>query len=974
MNQPEPESWGQRELAILSLIAEGLSNREIAQKLHLSLETIKWYNKQIFAKLGVNSRTQAISAARRLALIQPVPPETGEIGLAQGVRVSIAPTRRAFSERPSPRALISQLDGGRLVGRNSQLTLLLDLWAKSQSRQVHLGLISGEPGIGKTRLANALVAEVQPQGAAILRGGCYEYEATTPYLPFIEALRGWVHEQPVTALRELLGSTASELARLAPEIESKLGPLTPNPPLSPNEERLRLFDNLARFLEKLSDEKGLLLFIDDLHWADQGTLSLLYYLLRNLRGCPIMVLAAYRELELDRSHPLAAALVEWNRERLAVRIALDRLSFEHTSSLLAILFEQDQVTEDFARAIYTETEGNPFFIEEVVKSLIEQGYIYREGQEWNRKEVEELAIPQSVKEAIGRRLDRLSEPCLDILHVASALGKEFGFEELAAAGFSDEDSLLDGLDEAVQAQLLGIKNDEGYVFTHDKIREVLYEEQSPVRRKRLHQRIGEGLEKYYSADLDAHVQELAHHFSYSGDLPRNLRYSIQAAEKASSLYALEDGIKYYECALESAEMLNDTAARCAIHQAIGDLYGARGPASAAAEHYQKACLLEPDPHKLGAIKAKIGSAYAYVGDERGLPYLEQALQELDPQTQANEVAFATTMVARYYHYRCEHRKAIEYLERSRVHAERVDDPFTLNFVYSYLAGAYQHLAEFRTSMEWAQKNIELGEQKDYPNALASGVEFMAQDSEHLGNWQDCLEYARRDYQIGENIGTRQHSSWALWSLAMGEFGLGNLEASAAYALEARSIAGQIGDIRLSILSGGAATQVLSDLGREAEALLLGEQIIREADSLGHIAMRVLARHSLAYAQFYQGHLEPAVELYDQAEALIRPTDNQWIPLVFRPTMAEALTDTGRLDEAASLAGQALSSARASGSKQYEALALRAQSRLASIAGRREDALALIQASIEIMEKLGSRLELARSLRCRDEFQASPPRA
>ena len=205
--------------------------------------------------------------------------------------------------------------------------------------------------------------------------------------------------------------------------------------------------------------------------------------------------------------------------------------------------------------MYVETEGNPFFIEEVVKALIEQGQIYRENDQWQRKEISELAIPQSVKEAIGRRLNRLSESCLDVLHAAAALGKEFDFTELAAVNLMSEDQLLDALDEASTAQLVKAKGRESFSFTHDKIREVLYEEINPIRRKRLHQRIGEALENQYQQGNQAYIQDLAHHFTESGDLVRSLKYSILAAEKASRLFALDDALEYYEIAHEAAESL-----------------------------------------------------------------------------------------------------------------------------------------------------------------------------------------------------------------------------------------------------------------------------------------------------------------------------------------------------------------------------------------------------------------------------------
>jgi len=394
-------------------------------------------------------------------------------------------------------------------------------------------LISGEPGVGKTRLAHELTVYAQLEGAILLRGGCYEFEASTPYLPFVEAIRQWVHARTPEDLRARLGATASELAKLAPEIEAKLGALTPNPSLPANEERLRLFDHLARFLQALAIERGVVLFLDDLQWADHGTLALLHYLLRNLRGERLLVVGAYREAELDRSHPLGAAIDDWNRERLATRVRLGRLSADETSGLLSTLFGQESVTADFAAAIHGETEGNPFFVEEVIKSLIEQGQIYRDAGDWQRKEVADLAIPQSIKAAVSRRLGRLRPACVETLQTATALGKSFSFTELSAVAPAGEEAALDALDEAIAAQLIRSEGTERFAFTHDKIREVLYTELNPIRRRRLHQRIGEALETLHAAQLDAHVQDLAHHFLQGGELEKGLKHAVAPAPRRS---------------------------------------------------------------------------------------------------------------------------------------------------------------------------------------------------------------------------------------------------------------------------------------------------------------------------------------------------------------------------------------------------------------------------------------------------------
>ncbi|MGD2077889.1 MAG: protein kinase, partial [Chloroflexota bacterium] len=290
-----------------------------------------------------------------------------DAALAQLTDVTQQPTNL---ESPSEFSLLQRIVRGRLVGRKAELAQLHHLWQMAWGGQAHLALISGEPGAGKTRLANELLVEAQLRGVPVLRGSCYEYEAITPYLPFVEALRDWVHRQPADGLRKLLGldrgtAIAAELARLAPEIETKLGTQPPNPPLPPEDARSRLFDYLAIFFSSLAAEKGLVLFIDDLHWTDTGTINLIHYLVRRLRQEKLLILANYREVELDRSHPLAAALVRWNRERLATRLPLSRLTEAETADMLAAIFSQDRVESPFAAAIFRETEGNPFFVEEV---------------------------------------------------------------------------------------------------------------------------------------------------------------------------------------------------------------------------------------------------------------------------------------------------------------------------------------------------------------------------------------------------------------------------------------------------------------------------------------------------------------------------------------------------------------------------------------------------------------------------------
>ena len=796
------------------------------------------------------------------------------------------PEIEALPERPALAGLsiLDRIARGRLVGRQVELAQIHELWTYAQQGNSHLVLISGEPGVGKTRLAREILIYARLDQAAIFQAACYEYEATTPFLPFAEALRDWASRRATDVLREELGSTAFELSRLAPEIEVRLGPLAPSPALPPNEERLRMFDNVARFLQKLARKRGLLLFIDDLHWADNGTLALLSYLLRRLRGERLLALAAYREVELDRSRPLSDALVEWNRERLATRLALGRLTIDSCRAMIAGLFGLESISDEFTELIFHETEGNPFFIEEVLKSLIEQGQIYREEDRWERKEIADLTVPQSVREAIGRRLNRLSKTCLDALHVAAAIGKTFQFVEIVAVADMSEETLLDALDEASLAQLISSEPSEGFTFTHDKIREVLYEELNPIRRRRLHQRIGEGLLRLYGSQIDQHAAELAHHFIESGDLENGLRFAMAAARGAEKIYAHDEALFYYVRAAECAEGLNLPGQRLVIEEATADIYYRTGPFELAVEHYQRAIDLAPEAVKRIELGIKIGATYANIGDERGVAYLKAALDEKGISIPVEGRARALAMLGRYYHYHGHGEQAIEYLEQARelaeplagMRAESFGSVELLTEIYAYLSGAYQWWGGIEHSNEWARGTLTLGEKMNYPNAIALGYEFLAENAAILNRWQESLQNAIRDKEIGEKIGSQDRVAWGEMSTTFAYQGMGDLKSALAAANRGIALAQSSGNIRLEILLRSRRAQIYSDMDDEHLMQADIDFLLVQADRMQQYQVYEWTYQTLCYIHAYRRDWLALPDIVDKYEELTRRAHPSWL--------------------------------------------------------------------------------------------------
>src|SRR5918993_3387232 len=520
------------------------------------------------------------------------------------------------SETADAVAILDALSRGRLVGRAVELAEVRELWRRAREGRGHAVLLSGEPGAGKTRLAREVTVQAALDGAVVLTGGCYEYEATTPYLPFVEAFRRWVREEKDdAALCAVLGDSARQIAKLAPEIEHRLGPCEDCPALPPHEERLLFFDAVAAVFARLAKKNGLLFYADDLHWADRGTLWLLGHLLRQLRDERVLIVGAYRETELDRAHPLAKSLVDWNRERLTTRIALRRFNEAETGDQLGALLGED-VSGQFVVAVHRETEGNPFFVEEVLKALIEKGSVRRESGKWRRCDMEQLLIPQSVKEAIGNRLDRVSQNCNEVLRVSAILGKVFTFEELSTAAEQSEDTLLDALDEASNAQLIAAGPEDSFSFTHDKIREVLYEELNPIRRRRLHRHVAEGLKRRCEKVACA-VEKLAHHYIQAGDHEQGLEYAKQAAAEAIRVFAFDEAIAAYGRARDCAEALGLIEEQAAQEEAIGKAFMLHGDTILAAEHFERALALATEPATRVRLQCEAASSLVTKGDPRG---------------------------------------------------------------------------------------------------------------------------------------------------------------------------------------------------------------------------------------------------------------------------------------------------------------------------------------------------------------------
>jgi DNA-binding CsgD family transcriptional regulator len=506
------------------------------------------------------------------------------------------------AERSGPRTAF--------VGRRGELATLLTHLAAAGRGEGHVVLVAGEPGIGKTRLLTELAERARGRGWQVLVGQADEAEGMPPYLPFSNALRAYVRAAPLAALRAQLGEEAPTVALLLREVRRRLPGLPPNRPLRPEDERYRLLDSVSEFLlaiahaaglAALADgpapdaeaplpppaedqpRTGLLLCLDDLHWADTPSLLLLQHLARRLADAPLLVVGSYRPGDVVRTHPLAAILLRLRREGLAERLLLAALTVDEAAALIAALTGRP-VAPAVATTIHHETAGNPFFLEEVVRHLQAEGRDLGDP----RAVASTWSIPDGVRQMIAGRVARLSPLAQRLLQAGALLGEGFRFDVLGQLLEAEVVQLLDAMDEVLTTGLLYEAGDV-YHFGHALIRETLYTELSLVRRQHLHQMAAETLERLYAADFEAHVAVLARHYRLAGPAAaeKALEYARRAADAAAAVSAWEEAAGHRQAALALIGPAR-TLERCELLLALGEAQTYAGDNDAARESFQTA--------------------------------------------------------------------------------------------------------------------------------------------------------------------------------------------------------------------------------------------------------------------------------------------------------------------------------------------------------------------------------------------------
>lgn len=443
-----------------------------------------------------------------------------------------------------------------LVGREHE-RLEMSRWLDvAESGRGVLGILRGEPGVGKSRLVQEAATEAAARGFLALTGRCYEMEGTPPYNAFVEIIEGAAHALDAATLAAVLGADGAHAAKLVPRLGELVPGLAPAPD-RPGLERRFLLDALHAIVERLAARQPLLLVLEDLHWVDESTLVLFLHIARRIASLRVAVLATYRDTDALPNRPFTAALDELERQSHTVQLRVQRLTRVAVADLLRAYGRRD-APKRLLDLVISETEGNALFVEQVLKHLTEAGRVFDAHGSWLRDvEIAEDEVPHGVKHVIARRLDRVSPDCRRVLTWAAIIGRAFSYELLRKiADFADDEALLAAMDEAERALLIAherIGGEQQLAFTHELIRQTLLGELSLPRRQRLHAQTAAAIEAAARADSTRYVSDIAQHLHLAGpaaDAAKTVRYLRSAGEQALAAAAFEDAQRLFGAALE----------------------------------------------------------------------------------------------------------------------------------------------------------------------------------------------------------------------------------------------------------------------------------------------------------------------------------------------------------------------------------------------------------------------------------------
>jgi predicted ATPase/KaiC/GvpD/RAD55 family RecA-like ATPase len=792
----------------------------------------------------------------------------------------------------------------------------MDALKEAVYRAVHgeggLVFIHGEAGIGKTRLVRELGAYARSRGVQVLHGRCpalFRMDGVPPYILWKEVIKEYLETCNPEQLYRVIGYYPAEVAKLVPELSQKLRAIPQSFPISPEQEQNRLFEAVSQFLTNISRETPLLVILDDLQWTDPSSLLLLHYLAHDVQKTPLLLLGAYRSTDIDAKHPLSPVLSELNRERLPQSIHLKRMSLSDVSEIIKNILEQEDVPAEFCTLVYEKTKGNPFFAEEVVKSLKEEEVIFREGNRWEFKNVSKIEFPETVKNVLKTRFSRLDDECQNALTLASFVGNDFTLEVMSVLTGIEENRLLELMDRILKTGLIKEREVRGVgtcSFADVLVRDVVYEEVSLLKRKKLHGIVGCALEKVYAAKIDEHFGELAYHFLETGDKEKALDYFLKAGEKSQKMYAYKEAFSYLSHALKLLEEKDgNIEERARITERLGDIKTWTGQFDAGMEWWDGALTLWAqleDRKSVSRLHVKMAHTFWDVaGDKKkASEHHQRALEILEKEPENVELENLYEDIGHRL-WRSGEPEALSWLQKALDLAEKLGDSRVLAECYNDLGALSSQSGELEKTKRYFEQGLKIALES---NSLEAALRLYCNLCGlywWTGEPQKALETAQKGLELAKKVGDLNLLVWLDGNLAFCYLAMGEVQKALSICEDNLALVKRTKNVSYTpnaLLGIGQCYLSLGEWDKSLQYLTEAVDIAKKVEEYGPYAE---ANQSLGELLMGMEDYEEAEKCFNESNRIYEKAGDTASPLVWTfPALSRLYLKKGEIEKAKEL--------------------------------------------------------------------------
>ncbi len=678
-----------------------------------------------------------------------------------------------------------------LIGRDTELEKIKKSVEDLKNSNGSTQFIIGSTGIGKTRLANEVKNLSHSKGFDFIKGMC-NVEEYKPYKPFREAL-----DKFIKCGREI--DTDSNMI----VDSSKKGVSIDNKEMFDALKKSTFFET-TQYLKKLSSNRPLVIFLDDLQWADKGSLNLLDYMTDRLQDDPVLFICTYRPGDVTKKHPLKETTRRMSRKKTFNKIKLNPLKKDDISDLIEKITDMCDIPESFVDYMQEKTNGNPLFIKESIKQMLEENMIDAEKCEFPDSS-DIILIPDLIENVIERRIVHFNDDTRKILQLGSVIGKKVPFDLLVEASDMDELELLDHIDTLIDSNIwFEESQDDSFSFSHDLIVDTIYKGTGRwLERKLLHKKIGNAIELLYENKLENKYSTLAYHFKKGENFSKSFDYYIKSAEEAEKVYAQEDAIEKYKESLKvssNTEEIDDKDLFYSMEK-LADAYSITGKYEDSRENFKQALSKASNQEEKKRIYRKIAQTWVDQGEyeraesiiKKGLNIEEERVESKPKKENSPETCRLLSKKGWVKRRKGEYEKAHEIFKKELEMAEELNDKKPLSQAYHDLGTSAKSNKNYQDGIKYLKKAVEIKEELDDKKGLSRSLNNLGVTYYQIGNYDESLEYFEESYDIDKEIGRKIGLGRSLHNIGLLYQNKGELEKSEKYYNESLKIKSKIGD-------------------------------------------------------------------------------------------------------------------------------------------------------------------------------------